>query len=363
MDKLSFKNIFLNLSIYGVMHFLVDLICAGIIFSIFKNQIVSTSQFAALLILYCVLAFGLQPIFGFVSDQFTISRGATLVGCIFVVVSAFIFMYYPLTSIILAGLGNAMFHIGGGVVSLNLIPNKAFAPGVFVAPGAMGLLIGTILGNKGSFVSWPFAIILALLCLSIFFIVKVNIDYKIRNKKINFDKYFVIALALIFFSIIIRSFIGGTMSFSWKSNVVLLVILTTAVVIGKGVGGFMADKIGWIRVGVGSLILSIPFLVLGASYPLCGIIGTFLFNMTMPITLVAIFELIPGYPGFSFGLTCLALFLGATPLFFWKVNILDERYWVFALIVFVSAISLLIGLRIFSRNVNCEVDNKNEFNN
>lgn len=346
MNKLSFKNIFLNLSIYGVMHFLVDLICAGIIFSILKNQIVNISQFSILLILYSVLAFGLQPIFGFVSDRLKISRGTTLMGCIFVCVSALIFMFQPIVSIILAGLGNAMFHVGGGIISLNLTPKKAFAPGVFVAPGALGLLLGTLLGKGGNFVAWPFLVALAILGVTIFVIKKIEINYEIKRKEISFDKLLTVIMILIFLSIAVRSFVGMAASFSWKANVDLLVILTLAVVIGKGVGGFLADKMGWIKVGVGSLVLSIPFLILGINFPVLGIIGIFLFNITMPITLVSISNLLPGYPGFTFGITCLALLLGAFPFFLQKISILGN-HWLFASIIIFSAISLFVGLRLY----------------
>ena len=47
--------------------------------------------------------------------------------------------------------------------------------------------------------------------------------------------------------------------------------------------------------------------------PLPGILAVFLFNMTMPITLHAAAEKLPGAKGFSFGLLTFALFLGFLP--------------------------------------------------
>jgi hypothetical protein len=40
----------------------------------------------------------------------------------------------------------------------------------------------------------------------------------------------------------------------------------------------------------------------------------FAFNMTMPVTLVAVADQIPDYPGFAFGLASLALAVGAFPV-------------------------------------------------
>ena len=37
-----------------------------------------------------------------------------------------------------------MFHAGGGCISLNLGKGKSKLPGIFVAPGAVGLFLGSI---------------------------------------------------------------------------------------------------------------------------------------------------------------------------------------------------------------------------
>jgi hypothetical protein len=41
----------------------------------------------------------------------------------------------------------------------------------------------------------------------------------------------------------------------------------------------------------------------------------FLLNLTMPVTLAAVADTLPGRPAFAFGLTCLALILGAFAAF------------------------------------------------
>lgn len=150
--KLSLKNISANLFVYGTTHAVVDGICAAVIFSILKNQIVSVTEFISLVILYNALAFGLQAIFGLATDYFKSPRAAAFLGCILTGISAMTFLSFPVMAIIFAGLGNALFHIGGGSISLNLTPKRAVAPGIYVAPGALGLFVGTMLGKSGQFI-------------------------------------------------------------------------------------------------------------------------------------------------------------------------------------------------------------------
>ncbi|NTV31652.1 MFS transporter, partial [candidate division WWE3 bacterium] len=113
-NKLSIRNIYANLLVYGIAHAVVDGICAAVIFSILKNQIVSSTSFISLVILYNALAFGLQSLFGLATDYFKSPRAVAWVGCISTGVSALSFFYSPITAVVFAGFGNALFHIGGG---------------------------------------------------------------------------------------------------------------------------------------------------------------------------------------------------------------------------------------------------------
>jgi hypothetical protein len=58
---------------------------------------------------------------------------------------------------------------------------------------------------------------------------------------------------------------------------------------------------------------ALPFLVWSAAYPAAAIPGLLLLNLTMPVTLAAVAKALPQHPGFAFGLTSLALLLGAIP--------------------------------------------------
>jgi FSR family fosmidomycin resistance protein-like MFS transporter len=241
-----------------------------------------------------------------------------------------------------------MFHVGGGSISLNLIPRHATAPGIFVAPGAFGILIGTIIGNSGYFIGWPFVVVLSSLCILMLIVKAPKIDYAHNNQtgRPSTFKYFEPAILLLLFSIAVRSLIGSAVVFPWKSDVTLSVTLTAAVVVGKALGGFSADKLGWINVATVSLLVSAPLLSFGANIPYIAIAGMFLFNSTMATTLVATSNMLPGRPGFSFGLTCLALISGALPTFTESKNAFNNQLSILT-ITLESAVAIYCGLRLF----------------
>ena len=86
-------------------------------------------------------------------------------------------------------------------------------------------------------------------------------------------------LGCFFLVVLLRSFTGTIMTFPWKSTTVTGALLVTAVILGKALGGFFADKIGVIRTTILSLsIASVLFLF--SSVSIAGLIAVFLFNMT-----------------------------------------------------------------------------------
>ena len=77
----------------------------------------------------------------------------------------------------------------------------------------------------------------------------------------------------------------------------------------------LADRFGFEKMGIGSLGIAAVLLGFCTIHPVLGLLGIFLFNITMPITLVALVNALKGRPGLAFGLTTLALILGALPYY------------------------------------------------
>jgi FSR family fosmidomycin resistance protein-like MFS transporter len=299
---------------YCAAHALVDASCAALIFSASAAGRLPSSVAIAAVVTYNLLAFASQPVLGwFVSDT-SVARTWAAAGAL---ATAFAFVVGQFAAgiwvaVIVAGLGNAVFHLGGGVIALRAEPGRTTIPGLYVAPGAAGLAAGIWMGTNQWF-AWLPALLLVLV-IPLFRHVTGSED---RQAPAGSDLRAAATLAvvgLMFVVVAMRAFVGSGIGMPWKADPWLLVGLTAAVVAGKAAGGVLADRFGRVVVGVGALVLSAPLLVIAPGAAQAGIAGMFLFNMTMPVTLVAIADVMPERPGLAFGLTCLALIMGSLPV-------------------------------------------------
>lgn len=343
-SAVPFRTIVSQLGVYGLAHAVVDATCVAMLFSVPITYNTGDEAFYFLALTYNFLAFGLQPMFGRLTDRWQAPRRSAMAGCGLIAVSVFGYYFSPTFSICLAGIGNALFHVGGGTVSLNLTHDQASAPGVFVAPGGLGLVAGIVMGKEEYFLPWALVVALGICCLGMLALKTVRIDYNRASPGCAFP-YFVLAFLMLFASIFIRSLIGMGVEFSWKTNIPLLAILTLSVAAGKAIGGILADRYGWVSVSTTALVTSAPLIAFASNAPYAGILGMFLFNMTMAVTLVAIARMFPGRPGFAFGLPCLALLLGALPAFTEFKSFLTDQ-WLVLFIILGSAGVLFAGLRL-----------------
>ena len=340
---MSNKVILTNISVYSLAHALVDATGAATLFAIVALGQGIPHNLFQLIVIYDVIAFSTQPVLGLLVDKFKAPAQAAALGILLVAASTLL-MQTPFLAIVVAGIGNAVFHVGGGVVSLNLAPGKATLPGIYVAPGALGLMIGMLIGKGGGFIAWPFILLLLGSAALILRIPRLEIAAS-RELPGNL-RWFETVILLLLVSVAIRSMVGLSLVLPWKSDPVLLVALTLAVVLGKALGGILGDKFGWAAVAVSGLVISAPLLAFFAPIPAIAIVGIFLFNLSMPITLVCLAEMLPGKGGFAFGLTTLALILGALPTFTPLRTLTGQQIFVFATIL-VSAAALYGGLRLY----------------
>lgn len=346
----SKKNCIVNLSVYSVVHALIDASCAAIITADIASGKADLGKISFYVVLYNVIAFAFQAPLGFAADRIRKPAETAAVGCLLVLTGVITYRTI-IFALIIAGLGNALYHLGGGITVLNLKPGNASLSGIYVSTGALGLLIGILSGKSLYFSVVPFAMLLIAASFIILRIKRPHIDYNFRAE-VNFDK-FSIVLICIFVSIEIRSLVGFMLAYSWKSDVFLLIIFTAAVAMGKAFGGILGDRFGWSRVTICSLLISAPLLVLGMNIPFLAILGVFLFNMTMPVTLTVVFDMLPGYSGFAFGLTTLALIIGALPAFTGLKSVLCKNNGeIIFTAVILMALILMIGLKAFSLHTN-----------
>jgi FSR family fosmidomycin resistance protein-like MFS transporter len=244
---------------------------------------------------------------------------------------------------LLAGLGNALFHVGAGAVALDVDRGKAWAPGVFVAPGAAGLFVGLAVGRSGAFVFWPFTAALAV-AFALALLAPMPQPHEPTPPATPMGSGLgALVVGLLLFSVAVRAFVGSAGAFACPKSAAVPIALTAAAVLGKGAGGFLADRFGWRLVAVGALLLSAPLIAAGGrSLPWLAA-GMLLFQMTMPVTLAAVYNVLRGRPALSFGLACAALVAGAIPTYFHAVKIHFSAALLAAAIV-TSAVALFAAL-------------------
>jgi MFS transporter, FSR family, fosmidomycin resistance protein len=335
------------LLLYSTLHALVDASSAYVIYSLYTKHLVVLNSIFALVVLYNLLAFGLQPLLGILSDYVKKYKLFSCIGLFLVIISLSILTIAPILSVWMVGIGNAIFHIGGGSYSLKYFRNKYTSTGIFVGPGAVGLGIGILLG-KSNYPVVFFLIPILLVFLGILSktterLVELNIEIR-KTKLNNWELIFL----LLMISAVIRSAIGLGLSFSWKTHLPLLIVAIFTTAAGKMIGGVLAQRYGWKRVMISSLSISALFLAFYKDNPILALMGIGFFQITMPITLVGVYNIFPTRPGFSFGLVCLALLFGAIPTFNgW--NIIFENIWIVFVTIILSAFSIFVAMNKFDK--------------
>lgn len=289
------------LALYSLAHFWVDLSCALLVFRTMADE----ADFMLCLLLYNFCAFALQMPFGLLADRLDRNGVVAAAGCALVALAYL--LPPPVPAAVTAGVGNALFHLGGGVDTLNRSRESAWALGIFVSPGALGLFIGTLWGRGASPALWlgPAGLL-----------VLGGLILALRRGPSGNEAVDVSApggyapLPPLFLVVVLRSYMGMNQAFDWKAEWAL--VLTLALVLGKTAGGFAMDRLGARSASAISLGLA-SALYLASALPLPGVLAVFLFNMTMPVTLWAAARVMPGAKGFTFGLLTFALFLGYLP--------------------------------------------------
>lgn len=348
--------------IYSAAHFLTDFACAFFMFGV----IYGCREWYIAVLLYNFFAFAVQMPVGVIADRLNRNRKTAASG--FGLISASYLIYavlnavgcirgFVLIPVCIIGLGNAIFHIGGGLGVLNacsvrdekgVVHEKCSALGIFVAPGAIGIYFGTVLGKSASntvtdmvyavCITAAVAGIIVMLCLlRIPFREYDNAEFDIRPKGSRLVPVFIMCLFLV---VCLRSYMGMIQSFEWKADYAVLSLAALAG--GKALGGILADRLGIFRVSVFSLA-GAAVLFLFADYPAAGIAAILLFQMTMPLTLKAASLYFPGMKGFAFGMLTLALFVGLLPSYFEAVLPIEGNA-VYSAVSVASLVLLLAGL-------------------
>lgn len=335
----------LFLSYYTLLHCLVDFCCIY-----YMSQIVvplsfelGIEQYLLYVILYNFIAFAGQLPVGILGDfiqrnHYMVAAG--LICLIFVYIGTFFGLpIFP--AVLFLGIGNACFHVGGGREAMEYRENACQPVGIFVATGAFGVFGGRWISGQG--MNWILAmsivlvaalLIQAVLCYTAAEKKQIKKGFSFKYKQGGWSILMAVCCILV---VVLRSFAGTVFKFSWSSGWLAL-LMTIGIVLGKAVGGILADRFGVRQTVLISLTCSAIFFLGANKIPIMGLLAVFLFNMTMPITLSMLGMHFPEAKGTVFGALTFAIFVGLIPSYYCNITQFSQT-WIYVLL---SAASLLL---------------------
>jgi MFS transporter, FSR family, fosmidomycin resistance protein len=328
------KNLLTPL-LLGIIHALIDM-ASGIVLASQAGDM-SAESLVAWYLLYNACAFALQPLIGLAVDTRVRPRSMAIAGLVLVALALPIAGHSVLLSFIATGLGNAMYHVGAGVISYGATYRRASGSGVFIAPGALGVVAGRMLGTNGLQLVWP---VVALCAVGIVYLAlgreQGQVAARAEHKAESSPRLAGAIVALLLVAIAIRAYVGLSAVGWYRADPAHMTMLACAGFLGKGLGGIVADRLGWLRVSLVALLGSAAVFAIPASAIGLAATGVFLFQMVTAVTLTALYFTLPRYTGLCFGLNCLALFFGSLPMLLRYSN------------AFITSLAMVAGMAVVS---------------
>ncbi len=299
--QLKTKN--LQPALWGLLHGLNDFAAGFMLANYTYNHNYSNSFL--LIVIYSIIGFGGQLPVGFWVDNKKQIKPFALASVILLPASIIMYFVNAPTAIIFSGIASAFVHVTGGTVCLQVHQNKTGPLALFTAPGVLGLTIGGVLGKFSSMGLW-FA--LAAVIIVAIFILKNNLPvyHTPEKKQSELDAHDFIMLGILLI-MCFRSFIFDVINHVAQQYEYGILLIGISAFLGKIIGGFVADKIGWKKFVYITLPLALILFQLGKENIYAIAFGIACLQSSVPITLLLMGRSLPLYPA-----TATALSLGTS---------------------------------------------------
>lgn len=300
--------------LWGLLHGMNDL-AAGYMLANFSFHHDHSESFT-MLVIYAIIGFGGQLPVGLLLDKLKEVRPFAVISISLLILSVVLYSVDPFVAIIVTGFAGAGIHVTGGAICVQ-VEERAGPLGIFTAPGVLGLTLG---GLSGSFapsfllICIPVILILAVLTLR----QRIPV-YQARHKKENsqLDTHDFIMLGILLI-MCFRSFIFDVingLAFNFEQGILVLGI---SAFLGKIIGGFVADRIGWKKFIYITLSIAFVLLHFGKDNIYALGFGIACLQSSVPLTLLFMCRSLPLYPatatslslGTSVALAGLPLYMG-----------------------------------------------------
>lgn len=276
-------TLFKKYLIFGLGHGVNDSI-AGYILGSLCYQGYAPFELGLYILLYNLLAFGGQILFAVVFEQHFYPKHYWISSFVLLIIALLLFQQSISISILCAGMASAAIHVIGGTV-LAQTPRPALSIGIFAGPGVIGLIGGGFLAYLKTDYGL-LAIFLSILCiLSCWRWYQPDPQSQmipaIQNPKL--EKHDLIMCALITI-ICLRSFVWDVIQLIEYQHYSVLMLIAIAAMLGKIIGGYLADKFGYAKYTLYALSLALPFLTVLKKNIWALSIGVVLLQSTIPST-------------------------------------------------------------------------------
>jgi len=132
----------------GTIHAFVDLLCVTALLRALRTHAMDAAGTYAIVVGYDLIAFAVQLPLGLLVDKVNAPRVASIAGVVLSAMAVLSATGRADVTMGLAGIGNALFHVGAGGVVLANARGRAAPAGLFVAPGSLGLGLGLWLEHR-----------------------------------------------------------------------------------------------------------------------------------------------------------------------------------------------------------------------
>ena len=299
------------LLINSAAHLLVDALCAATLFG--AVQTLAPEKLSACILLYNTLAFSTQCLVGLAADRIK-KHAYSSSAAMLITVLGFALPLSPVLKVILIGAGNSVFHVASGSMTLERSGGRLGPLGLFVAPGAIGLMLGTLFPELGIYFAAGLTFASLMLVLTFRWEDEPCADGPVIPARRAFSERALfmplLSLLLLSLAVAVRAVGGAVADFPWNKTALSTALLAVFVSAGKAAGGLVADRFGVKPVALISIPVAAVLTAFLSGHMAPALIGQFALNLTMPITLYLMYAACPDRPGFTFGLAASALWPG-----------------------------------------------------
>ena len=304
-----------TLTTYAILNALAEGSVFGIIRYLIQPQMMGW-EFLHYLLLYNVLAFGLMPLVGILTDltankHLYVQTGFLMIFCGLLFPSSFT-RVVPLAlglkiKTVFLGVGTAMFRSAAAGVILRRSEHTSRDIGIFLSTAPLGL--ATVL-LKPTFSMYLVVIGMFVAarddhCREFGDAVaeKAEEERKAGKRAKRLTAGFAAALTVgLVIAAAMRAYLGEAVDIVFTSDKKMILLITVALVAGRAIGGYLSDFVGCTLLSAVSLSAGGYFLLAADGRTVWLAMGLFFLNLTLPALYHTAAEMIPRAPGFAAGM-------------------------------------------------------------